>query len=86
MSDPRLPETIAGVQREFVAEALRIAGLKCFHGADDVAIHDDPSVERCIQIAILNLKEAAKAWRQLEALEAAAEAVESRQAKVGGRR
>jgi len=45
-------ETIAALQRDFVAEALRIAALKAWHAADDLAIMDDDCAERGIRIAI----------------------------------
>jgi len=68
-------ETIATLQRDFVAEALRIAATKAWHAADDLAIGDDASAERGIRIAILNLREAATGFRQLEALTSAIEAL-----------
>lgn len=63
------------MQRDFIAEALRIAAVKAVHAADDLALGDDASAERGIRIAILNLREAATGFRQLEALVAAIEAV-----------
>jgi len=64
-------EKIAALQREFIAEALRIVAFKASHAADDIEIGDDACAERSIRIAILNLREAATGFRQLEALEAA---------------
>jgi hypothetical protein len=68
-------ETIATLQRDFVAEALRIASIKAWHAADDLAIMDDDCAERGIRIAVLNLREAATGFRQLEALTAAIDAL-----------
>ncbi|MGC2224977.1 MAG: hypothetical protein WA624_22750 [Methylocella sp.] len=61
-------EAIAALQRDFVAEALRIAGIKALHAADDITLGDDGCAERGIQIAIQNLREAATAFRQLQKL------------------
>jgi len=71
-------ETIAALQRDFVAEALRIAALKAWHAADDLAIMDDDCAERGIRIAIENLREAATGFRQLQKLDEAA-AVQQRE-------
>jgi hypothetical protein len=68
-------QTIAALQREFVGEALRIAATKAAHAADDLAIGDDLSAERAIRISILNLREAAAAFRHLEALTSAIDAL-----------
>jgi hypothetical protein len=62
---------IADLQREFIAEALRIASIKAWHAAADLELQDDASAERSIRIAVLNLREAAAGFRQLEALTAA---------------
>jgi hypothetical protein len=77
--DPRLAGTISELQREMIVEYLRIVAIKASHAADDIMIADDECAGRSIEIAISNLREAAKAWRQLQALEAATDAVESRQ-------
>ena len=39
-------------------EALRIAGIKALHAADDITLGDDGCAERGIPIAIQNLREA----------------------------
>lgn len=56
---------IVALQRDYIAEALRIAALKAAHGADNVEIADDSCAERDIKVAIENLREAAGAFRQL---------------------
>jgi hypothetical protein len=73
-------ETIATLQRDFVSEALRIASIKAWHAADDLVLGDDPCAERGIRIAIANLREAATAYRQLETLTAAIDALGERAA------
>jgi hypothetical protein len=70
---------IAALQREFVIEALRIASTKSSHAADDLCLRDDASAERAIRIAIQSLREAAAAFRQLEALTSAIEALGERE-------
>jgi hypothetical protein len=72
---PKKQAAIADLQREFIAECLRIAALKATHAADDIEIGDDACAGRSIRIAILNMREAATGFRQLEALAAAIEAV-----------
>ena len=69
---------IADLQRDFVAEVLRIASIKAWHAADDLVLGDDASAERGIRIAVLNLREAATGFRQLEALTSAIEALGER--------
>jgi len=71
-------DTIAALQREYIAEALRIASIKAWHAADDLSLGDDASAERGIRIAIQNLREAATGFRQLEALTAAIEALDQK--------
>lgn len=61
-------EAIAALQLDFVAEALRIAGIKALHAADDITLGDDGCAERGIRITIQNLREAATAFRQLQKL------------------
>ena len=67
--------TIAALQRQFIGEALRIVAVKAWHAADDIDLADDASAERGIRIAVLNLREAATGFRQLEALTAAIDAL-----------
>jgi hypothetical protein len=58
-------EAIADLKREFISECLRIAAIKAGHGAANVAIGDDLNAERDIRLAIENLREAARAFREL---------------------
>jgi hypothetical protein len=74
--DPRLAGTISELQREMIVECLRIVAVKAAHAADDLQIGDDECAGRSIEIAILNLREVARGWRQLQALEAASKAIE----------
>jgi hypothetical protein len=74
--DPRIASTISELQRDLVIECLRITAIKAAHAADDFMIGDDECAERSIEIAILQLREAAKAWRQLRALDAATKTIE----------
>ena len=69
---------IAALQRDFVSEVLRIASIKAWHAADDLVLLDDACAERGIRIAILNLREAATGYRQLETLTAAIDALGER--------
>jgi len=78
---PHVQAAIASLQREFIAEALRIASVKAWHAADDLDLGDDACARRSIRIAIQNLREAATGFRQLEALAAAIEAL--RQGEAG---
>jgi len=66
---------IADLQRDFIAECLRIASVKAWHAADDLELGDDASAERGIRIAIQNLREAATGFRQLEELTATLDAL-----------
>jgi hypothetical protein len=50
---------IVALQRDFIAEALRITALKAAHAAEDIDIGDDAIAERGITLAIQNLREAA---------------------------
>jgi hypothetical protein len=75
MSDPRLSQTIADLQRELIVEYLRVVAVKAAHAADDLEIGDDACARRSVEIAILNLREVATAFRQLESLTSAIEAV-----------
>jgi hypothetical protein len=61
-------EAIAALQLDFVAEALRITGIKALHAADDITLGDDGCAECGIPIAIQNLREAATAFRRLQKL------------------
>src|ERR1700716_601659 len=72
-------EAIAALQRDFVAEAIRIAGIKALHAADDITLGDDGCTERGIQIAIQNLPETATAFRQLQKLNDARSALQQQE-------
>jgi hypothetical protein len=67
-----IQEAIDDLKREFICECLRIAAIKAAHGADNVALRDDLNTERDIRLAIENLREAARAFRELEARKAEA--------------
>jgi hypothetical protein len=58
---------IAALQRDFIAEALRIAAVKAAHAADDIELGDDLAVERGISLTITHLKAAAAEFRQMQA-------------------
>lgn len=62
----RVSRAIALLKREFIAEALRVAAVKASHGADNLDIGDDLTAERDIRLAVEHLREAAKAFRELE--------------------
>lgn len=64
----RTQQAIAGLQRDFAAEALRIAAVKASHAADNVGMGDDAVAEHDISIAIKYLREGATAFRELERL------------------
>jgi hypothetical protein len=48
---------------------LRIVALKASHGADNIEIRDLLNAERDIRLAVDNLREAARAFRELGLLE-----------------
>jgi hypothetical protein len=58
-------EAIATLKCEFIAECLRIVALKASHGADNIEIGDRLNAERDIRLAVENLREAARAFREL---------------------
>jgi hypothetical protein len=58
-------EAFATLKCEFIAGCLRIAALKASHGADNVEIGDHLNAERDIRLAVENIREAAKAFREL---------------------
>jgi hypothetical protein len=65
-------EEIAALQREFAAEALRVAAVKACHAADDVSLGDDVGAEREIRLTISHLRAGAAAFRGMRrAIEAA---------------
>jgi hypothetical protein len=47
---------------------VRIAALKASHGADNLDLGDDLNAERDIRIAVENLREAGRAFRELQLL------------------
>ena len=57
---------IAALQRDFIAEALRIAAVKAAHAADDIELGDDLAVERGISLTITHLKAAGAAFREMQ--------------------
>jgi hypothetical protein len=63
---PTIQRAIAALQRDFAAEALRIAAIKAAHASDDVLLGDDPSAERAIRLAISHLRAGAAAFRELQ--------------------
>jgi hypothetical protein len=62
-----LQEAINDLKREFISECLRITAIKAAHGATNVAIGDDLNAELDIRLAIENLREAARAFREIKA-------------------
>jgi hypothetical protein len=64
---------IAALQREFVAECLRIVALKAIHAADNTLIADDANAERDIGIAVSHIREAAKSFREFQVMTGAAQ-------------
>jgi hypothetical protein len=69
-------QAIADLHREFVADCLRIAAIKAAHGADNILISDDITAERDIRLAVENIREAARAFREWQASVAEAERLE----------
>jgi hypothetical protein len=65
---PAAQAAIADLRRDFISECLRIAAVKCSHGADNICLRDDLNVERDIRLAIEYLREAAASFRALEQL------------------
>jgi hypothetical protein len=66
--NPQAQAAIADLHREFIAECLRIAAIKAAHGADNISLGDDLNAERDIRISVENIREAAKAFREWQAL------------------
>jgi hypothetical protein len=58
-------DTLDTLKCDFIAECLRIVALKASHGADNIEIGDRLNAERDIRLAVDNLREAAKAFREL---------------------
>jgi hypothetical protein len=59
---------MTGISGEGLSECLRIAAIKAAHAADKISLSDDLNVERDIRIAIENIREAAKAFRECQAI------------------
>jgi hypothetical protein len=59
-------EAIAALQRDFVAEALRVASIKAVHAADDVLLGDDAGAEREIRLAVSHLRVGSAAFRKMQ--------------------
>ena len=58
----------AALQRDFIAEALRVVSIKAAHAADDIDIRDDDCAERGIRLAISHLRAAAATFREMQDL------------------
>jgi hypothetical protein len=71
---PPAQAAILDLHREFIAECLRVAAVKASHGADNILLGDDLNAERDIRISVENIREAAKAFRELRALNEAVHA------------
>jgi hypothetical protein len=61
----RIQEALDSLKCDFIAECLRIVALKASHGADNIEIGDRLTAERDIRLAVENLREAARAFREL---------------------
>jgi hypothetical protein len=61
-------EATAALQRDFIAEALRVASIKAAHAADDIDIRDDDCAECGIRLAISHLRAAAATFREMQDL------------------
>ena len=59
-------EATAALQRDFIAEALRVASIKAAHAADDVLLGDDVGAEREIRQAFSHLRAGSSAFRKLQ--------------------
>jgi hypothetical protein len=59
-------EATAALQRDFIAEALRVASIKAANAADDIDIRDDDCAERGIRLAIAHLRAAAATFREMQ--------------------
>jgi hypothetical protein len=66
------------LHRDFIGECLRIAAIKAAHGADNILLGDDLNAERDIRLAIENLREANKTFREWQVSLAEAERLEGR--------
>jgi hypothetical protein len=71
---PPAQAAILDLHREFIAECLRVAAVKASHGADNILLGDDLNAKRDIRISVENIREAAKAFRELRALNEAVHA------------
>jgi hypothetical protein len=67
---PAAQEAIADLHRDFIGECLRIASAKASHAADNILLADDLNAERDIRIAIENIREAARSFREWQARDA----------------
>jgi hypothetical protein len=59
-------EAIAALQRDYIAEALRIAAIKTAHAANDVLLGDDVGAEREIRLAVSHLQADSAAFREMQ--------------------
>jgi len=57
---------IAALQRDFIAECLRVVALKASHAADDIELGDDLCAERGISIIIAHVKQAGSTFREMQ--------------------
>jgi len=58
----------AALQRDFIAEALRVVSIKAAPAADDIDIRDDDCAERGIRLAISHLRAPAATFREMQDL------------------
>jgi hypothetical protein len=59
-------EATVALQRDFIAEALRVASIKAAHAADDLLLGDDVGAEREIRLVISHLRAGAAAFREMQ--------------------
>jgi hypothetical protein len=68
---PTSQEAIADLQRDYVAEALAFVSVYSRQSAEWLAFDNEEGAERAIAISVSHLKEAAKTFREWQALKAA---------------
>jgi mevalonate pyrophosphate decarboxylase len=59
-------QATAALQRDFIAEALRVASIKAAHAAEDVLLGDDVGAEREIRQAISHLRAGSATFREMQ--------------------
>jgi Helix-turn-helix domain len=67
---PAAQEAIADLHRDFIGECLRIAAINAAQGADNIWLADDLNAERDIRLAVENIREAARSFREWQARDA----------------